>query len=67
MESLLGGFNMEGKFDLVHKIEPELKKDVGLIAYNKIAVELTRIAVENKAKPEEIVSIFKRIRQGILE
>lgn len=67
MESLLGGFNMEGKFDLVHKMEPGLKKDAGLIAYNQIAVELTKIAAENKLKPEEVVSIFKKIRNGILE
>lgn len=58
---------MEGKFDLVHKIEPALKKDAGLIAYNQIAVELTRIAIENKVKPEEVVSMFKKIRSGILE
>ncbi len=67
MESLLGGMNLEGKFDLVHKIEPGLKKDVGLIAYNQIAVELTKIAIENKVKPEEVVSTFKKIRNGILE
>lgn len=67
MESLLGGMNLEGKFDLVHKIEPGLKKDVGLIAYNQIAVELTKIAIENKVKPEEVVSMFKKIRNGILE
>jgi hypothetical protein len=67
MESLLGGINLEGKFDLVHKIEPGLKKDAGLIAYNQIAVELTRIAAENKLKPEEVVSMFKKIRSGILE
>ena len=67
MESLLGGMNLEGKFDLVHKIEPGLKKDVGLIAYNQIAVDLTKIAIENKVKPEEVVSMFKKIRNGILE
>ena len=58
---------MEGKFDLVHKMEPGLKKDAGLIAYNQIAVELTKIAVENKIKPEEVVSIFQKIRKGILD
>jgi hypothetical protein len=67
MESFLGGMNLEGKFDLVHKMEPGLKKDAGLIAYNQIAVELTKIAVENKVKPEEVVAIFKKIRNGILE
>jgi len=59
--------NLEGKFDLMHTMDAGLKKDVGLIAYNQIAVELTKIAVENKLRPEEVVAAFKKIRNGILE
>ena len=60
---------MNGKFelDVTHKIDSELKKDVGFIAFNPVAVELTKIAIEYKKKPEEVVAIFKKNRKGLLE
>ena len=60
---------MNGKFelDVTHKIDEDLKKDTGYIIFNPVAVELTRIAVENKKKPEEVVTIFKRIQKELLK
>ncbi len=60
---------MNGKFELemTHKLDSELKKDVGYVVFNPVAVELTRIAVENKISPDEVLKIFKKIQKGLLE
>lgn len=65
MLELMGGGNMD--VSVTHKIEQALKKDVALLAYNKLAVELTRIAVESKTKPEDVVAVFKKIRKELVE
>ncbi len=60
---------MNGKFelDVTHKIDDELKKDTGYVIFNPVAVELTRIAVEYKKRPEDVVAIFKKIRKELLK
>lgn len=60
---------MNGKFelDVTHKIDEDLKKDTGYIIFNPVAVELTRIALQHKKKPEEVVTIFKKIQRELLK
>lgn len=58
---------MNGKFELemTHKLDEELAK-LGFKVFSPTAVELTRLCLEYKKTPKEIVKIFKEIQQSIL-
>lgn len=59
---------MNGKFELemVHKLDKELAK-LGFKAFSPTAVELTKLCLEYKKTPKEILKIFKEIQKGLLE
>ena len=56
---------MNGTFDVVHKID----KDLVSLGYksNPAAVELTRLCLEYKKTPEEVVKIFKKINKQLID
>lgn len=60
---------MNGKFelDVIHRVEESLKKDIGYLGTNPIVLELTRLCLEYKKKPEEVVKIFKEVQRRFFE
>jgi len=56
---------MNGKFELVHSIDKDLV-ELGYKTFNPTTVELTRLCLEYKKKPEEVVNIFKEVRKLLL-
>lgn len=60
---------MNGKFelDVTHKLDNDIKKDVGLLAYNPIVTNLTELCLKYDKKPEDVVALFKKIRKALLE
>ena len=59
---------MDGNFDIemIHKIDKELA-ELLYKAYNKTAVELSRLCFEYNKTPEEVLEVFKKLRDGILD
>ena len=56
---------MNGSFDVIHSIDKELVS----LGYksNPTAVELTRLCLEYKKTPDEIVRIFKKINKQLID
>jgi len=58
---------MNGKFeiDMTHKLDSELAQ-LGFKTMNPVAMELTKICIEQKKTPKEVLAIYKEIIKGLL-
>ncbi|MFH0986686.1 MAG: hypothetical protein V1911_01415 [Candidatus Micrarchaeota archaeon] len=60
-EEMNGNFKLE----MLHKLDKDLT-DLGYKAFNPAAIELTKLCLEYKKKPSDVLKMYKEIQKGLL-